>query len=114
MSAVQKIARAVRLPAGTRVYRGLGGAVRLPPHFYKSDAKGRKGVAEWGFMSTTFDKRVALAYSGIKACTTAAPAACGAATRAHPHPARPAAGRRSAAPQVLPASARCLWRSRKL
>ena len=65
-SAVINIARNTRLPAGTRLYRGLGGDKVLPNTFYKSDSKGRKGILEWGFMSTTADKAVAVMYSGIK------------------------------------------------
>jgi hypothetical protein len=66
ISAIQKVAREIKLPAGTRLYRGLGGDKTLPPYFYSSDAKGRRGIVEWGFMSTTSDKRVALQYSGAK------------------------------------------------
>lgn len=66
VSAVGSIARVTRLPAGLKLYRGLGGDRTFPPHFQKSDDKGRKGIVEWGFMSTTAAKHVALQYSGIK------------------------------------------------
>ena len=65
-SAVQKIGRAMVLPHGLTLYRGLGGLMDLPENFFKSDSRGRKGYAEWSFMSTTSSKEVALNYSGIK------------------------------------------------
>ena len=39
-SAVVKIARAMRLPAGLELYRGLGGYVDLPESFFKADDNG--------------------------------------------------------------------------
>ncbi len=66
VSAVQKIACAMRLPEGLILYRGLGG-VRLPPCFYKADESGSRGFAEWGFMSTTASKEIAISYSGLDA-----------------------------------------------
>jgi hypothetical protein len=66
VSAVLNIARETRLPAGLKLYRGLGGDMRFPPAFFKSDDKGRKGMLEWGFMSTTGNKSIAIQYSGIK------------------------------------------------
>jgi hypothetical protein len=65
MSSVMKIAREVRLPSGLTLFRGLGGDRTFPPFFYTTDAKGRKGVLEWGFMSTTASKEIAIKYSGI-------------------------------------------------
>lgn len=66
VSAVGNIARVTKLPAGLKLYRGLGGDLTFPPHFYKSDTKGRKGAVEWSFMSTTAAKNIALRYSGVK------------------------------------------------
>ena len=66
VSAIQKVAREVQLAAGTKLYRGVGGDRKLPPHFFKSDEKGCRGMVEWAFMSTTLDKRVAEKYSGVK------------------------------------------------
>jgi hypothetical protein len=37
----------------------------LPNRFYNADECGCKGFAEWGFMSTTSNRRVALQYSGV-------------------------------------------------
>jgi hypothetical protein len=66
VSAVGNIARVTKLPTGLKLYRGLGGDRTFPPHFHKSDDKGRKGAVEWGFMSTTAAKKIALEFSGIK------------------------------------------------
>ena len=65
VSAVLNIARETKLAAGLKLYRGLGGDKLFPPTFFKSDEKGRKGILEWGFMSTTAAKSVAIQYSGI-------------------------------------------------
>ena len=54
----------MKLPEGLILYRGLGG-VRLPEHFHKADESGCRGFAEWGFMSTTASKEVAISYSGL-------------------------------------------------
>ena len=66
VSAIQKIARAIKLPAGTKLYRGLGGDKKLPDFFFKSDEKGCRGMVEWAFMSTTLKKQVAIKYSGVR------------------------------------------------
>ena len=66
ISAVMKIAREQRLEPGVKLYRGLGGDKAFPPFFHRSDPKGRKGILEWGFMSTTTSKEIAAQYSGIK------------------------------------------------
>ncbi len=58
VSAVQKIARVMKLPEGLRLYRGLGGLMDLPKEFFTADPQGRKGFVEWGFMSTTSDEQV--------------------------------------------------------
>jgi hypothetical protein len=61
-----KIAREQRLEQGVKLYRGLGGDKAFPPFFHRSDTKGRKGILEWGFMSTTTSKEIAAQYSWIK------------------------------------------------
>jgi WD40 repeat protein len=66
VSAVQKLSRFTRIPLGTLLYRGLGGRVDLPDIFFQIDDKGCSGYAEWGFLSTTSDRDVALGYSGVK------------------------------------------------
>ena len=60
VSAVQKLSRCTRIPLGTQLYRGLGGKVDLPDIFFQTDDKGCSGYAEWGFLSTTSDRDVAL------------------------------------------------------
>jgi hypothetical protein len=37
--------------------------MELPDAFFRADGKGRRGFAEWGFLSTTSNKEVALTYS---------------------------------------------------
>jgi ankyrin repeat protein len=66
VSAVQKMCRVTRIPLGTIIYRGLGGKVDLPDIFFQVDCYGCSGYAEWGFLSTTSDRDVALGYSGVK------------------------------------------------
>ena len=58
ISAVQKVARVMKLPEGIQLYRGMGGLMDLPPHFFHADEQGRKGFVEWAFMSTTSDLKV--------------------------------------------------------
>ena len=65
ISAVQKVARVMKLPEGLRLYRGMGGLMDLPHEFRHSDPQGRKGFVEWGFMSTTSDLKVG---KGFKVC----------------------------------------------
>jgi hypothetical protein len=55
LSAVQKISRAMKLPEGLRLYRGVPD---LPNEFFTADSQGRKGFVVWGFLSTTSDKQV--------------------------------------------------------
>jgi hypothetical protein len=66
ISAVQKVARAMKLPEGLKLYRGMGGLMDLPEKFFRADPQGRKGFVEWGFMSTTSDLKV---YMGLELCT---------------------------------------------
>ncbi len=65
VSAVQKLSRSLRIADGTKLYRGLGGTMDLPDRFYNADVQGCKGFAEWGFMSTTSNRKVAVQYSGV-------------------------------------------------
>jgi hypothetical protein len=64
-SAVQKISRVMKLPENPILYRGLGGTSDLPDSFFQLDEHGCKGFVEWGFMSTTACKQVAIDYCGI-------------------------------------------------
>ena len=65
-SCVQKLARVVKIPEGTVFYRGLSRLVELPDAFFRPDRQGRRGFAEWGFLSTTQSKEIALMYSGVR------------------------------------------------
>jgi hypothetical protein len=62
-SAVQNISRVACIPEGTRFYRGLDRMMELPDRFFQPDEQGRRGFAEWGFLSTTQKMEVALKYS---------------------------------------------------
>ena len=64
VSGVTKISRVTKLGEGLLLYRGFGG-LALPDQFYKAPESGYKGFVEWGFMSTTSDKAVAIEYTGI-------------------------------------------------
>ncbi len=65
-SAVTKLARYTRLSSRFSLYLGLDGLTDLPDHFFKADSNGASGFLNWGFMSTTLDRDVALGYSGVK------------------------------------------------
>ena len=64
VSGITKISRVTRLGDGLLLYRGFGG-LALPDQFYRATESGYKGFVEWGFMSTTSDKDVAVEYTGI-------------------------------------------------
>ncbi len=66
VSAVQKIARAMKLPSGLRLFRGLGGLMDLPKEFFAADPQGRKGFVEWGFMSTTSEEKVGAGATDVR------------------------------------------------
>jgi hypothetical protein len=66
VSAVQKLSRSNLIPPGTQLYRGMGGLMDLPECFLQSDENGCCGYVEWGFMSTTTDRGIAVQYSGVK------------------------------------------------
>jgi ankyrin repeat protein len=70
VSAVQKLSRCMDIPSGTLLFRGLGGSMELPDTFFVPSDKCRTpnalGYTEFGFMSTTADRKVAIQYSGVK------------------------------------------------
>ena len=66
VSAVQKIARVMKLPEGLPLYRGLGGLMELPELFFGPDKDGCRGYVEWGFLSTTSNRSTAIEYPGVK------------------------------------------------
>lgn len=65
-SAVNKLAKSVKIPNTTLLYRGLGRMAELPDSFRSADDRGRTGYVEWGFLSTTSNKEIAMQYSGVK------------------------------------------------
>ncbi len=60
VSAVVKIARVMKLPSGLELFRGLGGLMALPDSFFRADSNGCRGFMEWGFLSTTSNKTIAI------------------------------------------------------
>ena len=65
VSAIQKIARKMKLEAGQVLYRGLDGNMSLPSWFDTPDEHGCLGIMEPGFMSTTSSLDVAVKYTNI-------------------------------------------------
>jgi ankyrin repeat protein len=65
VSAVQKLSTITVIPDGLKLYRGTGGLSLLPAHFAQPDEYNCKGMTEWGFLSSSTDKNVALGYSGV-------------------------------------------------
>ena len=69
VSAVQKLCRTMFVDERVPLYRGLGGFKEsdLPDHFLQPDAQGCRGFTEFGFMSTTANRKVAVEeYSGVR------------------------------------------------
>ncbi len=70
VSAVNKLSRCMNIPPGTLLYRGLGGTLEFPDRFTRADpdcaTPNALGFLEYGFMSTTAEKSVAVQYSGVK------------------------------------------------
>ncbi len=67
VSAIQKLSRQMFLPPSVRLYRGFN-SMEMPERFSKVDEDtGGCGYTEWGFMSTTANKNVAIQYSGVDA-----------------------------------------------
>jgi hypothetical protein len=65
VSAIQKLSRHMFLPPSIRLYRGFS-SMEMPESFSKVDEDtGCSGYAEWGFISTTANKSVAIQYSGV-------------------------------------------------
>ena len=64
-SAVLKVSRAMKLSKDLILYRGLGGTTDLPDSYFKLDEYGCRGFSDFGFMSTTANKQVAINYCGI-------------------------------------------------
>jgi len=62
-SGIVKLSKFSKIPSNRRLYRGLGGMI-LPGQFLK-ETNGFRGGVEWGLMSTTTNKDVAIQYSGV-------------------------------------------------
>jgi ankyrin repeat protein len=65
VSAVQKLSAVTVITDGLRLFRGTGGLSYLPKHFTEPDEFNCRGMTEWGFMSCSEDKDIALQYSGV-------------------------------------------------
>ena len=65
VSAIIKLSRTWKIPYDRKVYRGLGGML-LPQEFWKEDPFGCRGGVEFGIMSTTTTREVAIQYSGVE------------------------------------------------
>ena len=57
------IVKSSKLTKARTVYRGVAGGV-LPENFWRGNKQGVKGGVENAFMSTTFDRGVAMHYAG--------------------------------------------------
>lgn len=66
VSAVQKLSHHTPIPDDLILYRGTGGCVSLPSSFTEPDQYNCRGMTDWGFWSSTKDKKVALDFSGLR------------------------------------------------
>ena len=62
VSGIIKLAAIMKLPISRKVYRGLSG-LQLPPEFWNQDDYGARGGVEFGIMSTTTHKDVAVQFT---------------------------------------------------
>jgi hypothetical protein len=65
VSAILKLSRKAVIPPGRRAFRGLG-RMLLGTEWFSPDKRGARSGVEFGFMSTTLSREVALEYSGVK------------------------------------------------
>jgi hypothetical protein len=63
-SGITKLSKVTAIPPNRLLYRGLGGML-LPDRFWKPSAAEFQGGVEYGLMSTTTDKAIAIHYSGV-------------------------------------------------
>jgi len=66
VSAVQKLSAVTVIPDGLLLYRGTGGLAYLPDYFYEPDECNCRGITDYGFLSSSVHKHVALMYSGLQ------------------------------------------------
>ena len=64
VSGITKVSRSTKLPDGLVLYRGIGGILLHERFEHRLDGEYR-GFVEWGFMSTTANKEIALQYTGV-------------------------------------------------
>eukprot|EP00960_Hanusia_phi_P060603 764555-Hanusia_phi.AAC.1 len=62
VSGVIKLSKLTKLPSSRLVYRGLSG-LRMPERFVQEDELGVSGGVEYGMLSTTADKKMAVQYA---------------------------------------------------
>lgn len=79
-SGIVKLAKVWKLPENRRVYRGLAGLL-LPKQFWDADQFGCRGGVEFGFLSTTTKREVAVQYiryvqAPFRVCARACACAC--------------------------------------
>ena len=65
-SLLRKFSQISRIPRQRKVFRGMSG-VKLPECFMYPKEGGGAGGVDFGFVSTTTDKKVAVSYMGNKA-----------------------------------------------
>jgi hypothetical protein len=63
VSAIQKLSQHMFVPQTMRLYRGFN-SLDMPDSFFDTDENGCSGFVDWGFMSTSSNKAVAVKYSG--------------------------------------------------
>ena len=63
ISGISKLSKASKIPHDRRVFRGLGSMI-VPDEFWSEQEGGFRGGVEWGLMSTTTNRNVAMQYSG--------------------------------------------------
>jgi hypothetical protein len=61
VSAIQKLSQHMFVPQTMRLYRGFN-SLDMPDSFFAADDNGCSGFADWGFMSTSSNKAVAIKY----------------------------------------------------
>jgi ankyrin repeat protein len=64
-SALEKLVKEQRIPHKMCLYRGLGAGMDFPDFFYHVNEDGCKGITEYGFLSTTKNRNMAIKYSAV-------------------------------------------------
>ena len=66
VSGMVKLSKVTRIPDSRKVYRGMS-SMRLPREFWIEDEHSARGGVEYGFLSTTTKREVAMQVRGIAA-----------------------------------------------